>query len=141
MSKSPAKPAEKPLFMSAEHVARMNELLSADADSKAECAKLDRRYWMVYELADADGTVWWSVEFNPDVGVRFSLQAPVAGEPQILYRGDYRAVVKATQRSKQGDTAAEPVTTHGDPNVLAIIAPAFAAAGRAATIPSEFPDF
>lgn len=131
----------KPLFMSTQHVEIMNGLLAEDADSKSECAKLDRRYWMVYELADAERTVWWSVAFDPALGVRFSLTPPASGEPLILYRGDFRAVVKATQRLKQGGDAALPVTTHGDPQVLTIIGPAFAAAGRAATIASEFPDF
>ena len=130
----------KPLFMSAEHVDLMNGLLAADADSRAECAKLDRRYWMSYELADAGGTVWWSVEFNPRSGVRFSLEPPAADEPLILYRGDHRAVVKGTQALKQGGGEGLPVTTHGDPDVLRIIGPAFAAAGRAATVDSQFPE-
>lgn len=130
----------KPIFMSQQHVDIMNRLLEADADSKAECARLDRSYWMVYELSDPGGTVWWSVEFSPSAGVRFSLEPPGAA-PDILYRGDYRAVVQATQRAKQGGGGEEPVTTHGDVGVLSIIGPAFAAAGRAATIPSEFPDF
>lgn len=130
----------KPIFMSAQHVEIMNRLLGADADSKAECAKLDRSYWMVYELGASGGTVWWSVEFSPSAGVRFSL-APPRAAADILYRGDYRAVVQYTQRAKQGGVGEEPVTTHGDPGVLTIIGPAFAAAGRAATIPSEFPDF
>ena len=130
----------KPIFMSSQHVEIMNRLLDADADSKAECAKLDRSYWMVYELSDAGGIVWWSVEFSPSAGVRFSLQPPGAAA-DILYRGDYRAVVQFTQRAKQGSGGEEPVTIHGDPGVLTIIGPAFAAAGRAATIPSEFPEF
>lgn len=130
----------KPIFMSPQHVDIMNRLLDADADSKAECARLDRSYWMVYELSAMGGTVWWSVEFSPGAGVRFSLTPPGAAA-DILYRGDYRAVVQAMQRAKQGDASEKPVTTHGDPGVLAIIGPAFAAAGRAATVASEFPDF
>ncbi len=130
----------KPIFMSQQHVDIMNRLLWADADSKAECAKLDRSYWMVYELTDAGRTVWWSVEFSPSAGVRFSLDPPVAAVPDVLYLGEYRAVVKATQRSKQGDSTPLPVTTHGRPGTMEIIGPAFAAA-RAATIPSEFPEF
>lgn len=130
-----------PLFMSQQHVDIMNRILAADADSKAECAQLARSYWMVYELNDGGRTVWWSVEFNPNRGVRFSLQAPDTDAPDLLYRGDYRAVVKATQRAKQGGDGEEPVTTHGDPGVMAVIGPAFAAAGRAATIASEFPEF
>ena len=131
---------EKPIFMSERHVAIMNGLLAADADSKAECAKLARSYWMVYELRDAGGTVWWSVEFSPQTGVRFSLEPP-RDAADVLYRGDYRAVVRATQRLKREGSGALPVTTHGDPSAMAIIGPAFAAAGRAATIPSEFPEF
>lgn len=131
----------KPIFMSQQHVDIMNSLLDADADSKAECAKLARPYWMAYELRDAGRTVWWSVEFNPQTGVRFSLAAPASESPDILYRGDYRAVVRATQRAKQQGGGELPVTTHGDPGAMAIIAPAFAAAGRAATIASEFPEF
>jgi hypothetical protein len=130
----------KPRFMSAQHVDLMNGLLAMDADSQAECARLDRRYWMSYELADPAGTVWWSVEFNPGSGVRFSLAPPAAGEPVVLYRGDHRAVVEATRRLKQGESTALPVTTQDDLGVMGIIGPAFAAAGRAATIPSEFPE-
>lgn len=131
----------KPIFMSQQHVDIMNRILATDADSHAECAKLDRSYWMVYELQDADSTVWWSVEFSPSAGVRFSLLPPDTDAPDLLYRGDYREMVKATQRAKQGQGGEEPVTTHGDPGVLTIIGPAFAAAGRVATIPSEFPEF
>lgn len=131
----------KPVFMSQQHVDTMNDILAKDADSRAECAKLDRSYWMVYELDDAGDTAWWSVEFSPTTGVRFSLQPPDTDAPDLLYRGDYRAVVKATQRLKQGGGGELPVSTHGDPGAMAIIGPAFAAAGRVATIPSEFPDF
>ncbi|MFD4640034.1 hypothetical protein ACFWN2_22160 [Lentzea sp. NPDC058436] len=132
----------KPVFMSQQHVDLMNEILAADEESRAECAKLDRAHWMVYELEDGDRVVWWTVEFDPGRGVRFGLRPPPADAPALLYRGDHRAVVEATRQGKrEGGGDAPPVTTHGDPEVLTTIAPAFAAARRAATIPSEFPDF
>ncbi|HET8881062.1 MAG TPA: hypothetical protein VFM56_02715 [Solimonas sp.] len=132
---------DKPLFMSPQHVETMNRLLDADAGSRAECAKLDRRYWLVYELADRERTVWWSVAFDPQRGVRFSLAPPAPHEPAMRLCGEYRAVVQATQRIKRGEAVDEPVTTHDEAGVLAIITPAFAAAGRAATIATTFPTF
>jgi len=132
-------PPIKPMFMSDRHVEMMNTILATDYSSKTECGRLDRSYWMCYELMQGEHTVLWSVEFSPRHGVRFSLEPPVGAEPDVLFRGDYRAVVEATRLGKEGKDSPLPITTHGDPGVMAIIGPAFAAARRAATIPSEFP--
>lgn len=127
----------KLVFMSPEHVARMNELLAADPESKAECARLDRRWDMAYELSHGEQTIWWTMSFDPARGVSFSLQPPPlpAG---ILLRGDYRAMMEFMRGLKAGEPqGAEPVTLSGDPDGMNIIGPAYQAAGRAATLETE----
>lgn len=127
----------KLVFMSPEHVARMNELLAADPVSKAECARLDRRWDMVYELENGEQTVWWTMSFEPARGVSFSLQPP----PQpagIVLRGEYRAMMEFMRRTKAGEApGSEPVTLSGEPGGMEIIDAAFQAAGRAATLDTE----
>lgn len=127
----------KLVFMSPQHIARMNELLAADPASQAECAKLDRRWDMVYELAHGEQTVWWTMSFDPTRGVSFSLEPP-AQPAGILLKGDYRAMMEFMRRSKAGEApGSEPVTLSGEPDGMKIIDAAFQAAGRAATLDTE----
>jgi hypothetical protein len=128
------------LFMSPEHVAAMNELLAVDSDSLAECAKLPRPYWFVHELDDAGRTIWWSMEFNPDRGVSFSLSPPPEGAAaDILMRGSYWEVVEATRRGKAGEQVPYPATMEGNPQAMVDITPAFEVAKRVATLEARFP--
>lgn len=125
------------VFMSPEHVARMNELLATDPVSKAECAKLDRCWNMVYELSHGAQTVWWTMRFDPAQGVSFHLQAP-AHAADILLRGEYRTMMEFMRATKAGEPAGtEPVTLSGEPDGMKIIGAAFQAAGQAATLETE----
>lgn len=125
--------------MSAEHVAAMNSLLAVDPESKAQCALLPRPYWFVHKL-DHDGrTVWWTLEFNPGEGMRFSLIPPPLGvSPDILMRGSYSAVLEATGRRKSGEQVPYPVTIDGDVESMAIFGPALEAGRRAAALETRF---
>jgi hypothetical protein len=128
-----------PLFMSAEHVEAMNRLLAVDADSRAKCAQLSRSYWFVHELDDHGHTVWWTLEFNPSDGMRFSLVPPPADvRVDILMRGSYYAVLEATRRRKAGEEVPYPVTTDGDLQAMVIVGPALEASRRAATLETRF---
>lgn len=129
----------KPIFMSQDHVQRMNDILSADAASKAACAALDRRWNMVYELKHGTQTVWWTMSFDPAQGVAFSLEAP-QGAADILFRGEYKAMMDWMRLLKAGDkNAPEPITQSGDPNGMNVIGPAFQAAQQVATLDTEIP--
>jgi hypothetical protein len=126
--------------MSAEHVEAMNRLLAVDAESKAQCARLLRPYWLVHELDDGGRTVWWTLELNPCEGMRFSLfPPPVAAQVDIVMRGSYSAVVEATRRRKAGEEVPYPVSTHGDLQSMAIFGPALEAGRRAAMLDTSFP--
>jgi hypothetical protein len=120
----------------------MNGLLAKDAGSQRACATLKRTYWTAYELGHGGRTVWWSMEFNPTAGVRLYL-APPPRQADVLFRGDYVAVLDAMRLAKAGkagkESVNERVTTHGDSSALAMIGPAFAAAQAAATVDAEIP--
>lgn len=127
------------IFMSAEHVAHMNELLAVDTASRAACAALDRRWNMVYELSEGTETVWWTMRFDPADGVSFSLQPP-AQSADVLFRGDHRAVLDAMRRLKAGEKDLQlPLTQSGDPEGLTVIGAAYQAAHAAAAIRTEIP--
>ncbi|MES2489724.1 MAG: hypothetical protein V4607_08020 [Pseudomonadota bacterium] len=127
------------LFMSPEHVAHMNGLLTADAASRTACAKFDRRWDIVYELAHGKETVWWTMRFDPVDGVSFTLQTP-AQPGDVVFHGEYKAVIDAMRRMKAGDKdAVLPLTQSGNPDAMAVIGPAYSAAHGAAAIHTEFP--
>lgn len=127
------------VFMSPAHVARMNELLAADAASKAACARLARRWELAYELRDGEGVVWWTMSFDPASGVSFSLQPP-PGAADILFRGEHRAMLEWMRRRKAGgEPGPEPVSQSGDPHGMAAIDAAFKAAAQAATLETTIP--
>ncbi len=129
----------KPVFMSAEHVARMNEILAADAPSKAACAVLQRRWNLVYELSEGADTVWWTMSFDPATGVAFSL-APPGQTGDIVFRGDHKAMLRWMRQSKAGAAVgAMPLQQLGDPGTMTVIGPAFAAAQKVATLDTEIP--
>lgn len=127
------------IFMSPEHVAHMNRLLAADATSKAACATFDRRWDIVYELSHGTETVWWTMRFDPVDGVSFSLETPTQlGD--VVFSGDYKAVINSMRRMKAGDKEAQlPLTQSGNADAMAVIAPAYGAAHTAAAIHTEFP--
>ncbi len=127
------------LFMSPQHVARMNEILAHDGPTRRACAELEQDMLLAYELSDGEDTIWWTMAFRRDEGVRFGLDAP-ARAVDLTLRGEYRAMLDFMRLSKSGQAAEEPVSSHGDPEVLTIIGPAFAAAQAAATLDTVIPE-
>ena len=127
------------IFMSPEHVAHMNVLLAADPASKAACATFDRRWDIVYELSHGAETVWWTMRFDPVDGVSFLLETPT--QPgDVVFHGEYKAVIDSMRRMKAGDKDAQlPLTQSGNADAMAVIAPAYGAAHAAAAIHTEFP--
>ncbi|WP_134669484.1 MULTISPECIES: hypothetical protein [unclassified Amycolatopsis] len=127
------------MFMSPEHVARMNELLAASAEVRAACADLDRDCEIAYELSDGpSGTVHWVLRFDRGLGARFSLEPSPRAD--ITYFGDWADVIRTSRAAHAGEPVEENLTESGDASVLERVAHAYATARRVATVPVEFPD-
>lgn len=125
------------LFMSPEHVATMNELLDASAEVRAACSVLPQPRVMAYALEDGPDrrTVHWAMSFHDTV--RFSLDP--AAEPDVLLRGDWRRMMRASEVNRRGETADPGVTVEGNVGVLAEIGPVLELARSVATLDVEFP--
>lgn len=132
---------ESVAFMSPGHVASMNALLTGARDVLRHCQALGRRYVVAYELTDgpAGAAVHWRVSFDPVIGVRFGLTAP-ATDPDVVLRGDWCAMVRASAARRAGTGAAPGLRIDGDPGVLVAVGPALEAARAVATVPVTFPD-
>ncbi|WIV54052.1 S9 family peptidase [Amycolatopsis nalaikhensis] len=127
------------VFMSHEHVARMNELLAASDEVLAACAALDRDYEIAYELSGGpDGTAHWVLRFDRRSGARFSLEPP--RDADLTYFGDWTEVIRGSRAARSGEPVEANLTTAGDVSVTERVADAYATAQRVATIPTEFPD-
>lgn len=128
------------LFMSAEHVSAMNDLLSSSDEVRSAIARLDRTYVLAYDLSAAPdgGSEHWTMTLGPD-GVRFDLDAP-AGAADIVTKADYSAMIRATKASRAGERADEDIAVDGDPTVLERIAPVLALAQQVATLDVQWPD-
>jgi hypothetical protein len=125
------------LFMSAEHVATMNDLLAASAEVAAATQALDRQYLIVYEL-DRDGRLErWSVTLGPGE-LRFGLGE--AGQPDLRLTGDWRRAVAASRLAREGQASDPGLAMEGDIGVLERLAPILAAAQSVATVAVEWPD-
>ncbi|WP_051166591.1 hypothetical protein [Amycolatopsis orientalis] len=128
------------IFMSREHVDRMNELLGGSAEVASACAQLDRDYTITYELSDGPGgAVYWTLRLDPKAGASFSLEPPVHAD--LTYVTDWAETILYSRASRDGGQATEPVIeTRGDPSVTQRVAKAYSAAQKAATIPTVFPE-
>ena len=131
----------KPIFMSHTHVFKMNRLLAASSDVRAESAKLDRRYVLAFKLEQGDKTHWWLTIFDPKEGLRFSLLPPET-TPDLTLAGDYVEYIRFMNRLAAGEATAEeqPVTVTGDETMMQKVGAAFAAGQKAATIGTVFPE-
>ncbi|BBG03892.1 MULTISPECIES: hypothetical protein [Pseudonocardia] len=128
------------VFMSSEHVSRMNNLLGSSPDVREACAALDRDYTIAYELHDGPdgGTVHWVLAFDRGTGARFSLE-PVR-TADLTYVGDWAAAIRTARAARAGEvTGADAFELRGDPSVPDRIADAYRTAQRVATIESELP--
>lgn len=126
------------VFMSREHVDRMNDLLAGSADVLAACADLDREYEIVYELRNGpDGTVYWVLRFDRASGARFSLNRTQNAD--LTYVGDWAEVIRSSRAARNGERVEPSLEVRGDPSVTDRVGTAYAAAQRVATIPVEFP--
>ena len=70
--------------------------------------------------------------------VRFGLDE--VAEPDVLFVGDWRQMILASQGNRSGERLDPGVVMQGDMAVMEEIGPAFAAAQGLATIPVEFPE-
>ena len=127
------------LFMSADHVSAMNDLLASSDAVRSAATRLDRTYVLAYVLSDAPhgGSEHWTLTLGPD-GVRFGLDAPAGAD--VVTRADYAAMIRATKASRAGQQVDEDIVMDGDPAVVERIAPVFAVAQQVATLDVEFPD-
>lgn len=128
----------RPVFMSPEHVERMNQLLAQSAEVLSACAALDRDYELAYELSDGpEGTVYWVLRFDRRKGAAFSLVRP--RDADVTFLGNWREVINASQRTRDDGEPPPELDTRGDASALDRVAAAYEAAQRAATIASTFP--
>ena len=127
----------EPLFMSPEHVARMNEILEGDAAVRSACAELPQPYTLGYALSGGPGgrPVHWTVTFTDTV--RFSLEPR---DTDLLLSGDWASVVRASRAQREGEVVDPGVSASGDLAVMQAVSPLLALAGGVATIPVTFPD-
>jgi hypothetical protein len=125
------------LFMSPEHIRAMNAVLAADESVRAACADLARPVVIGYELTDGPGgdIVYWSVALTDTV--RFGLEPT---EADLVFRGDWAAMVHAAQSHRQGGQEDAGIVPVGDLSVLESVGPVLALARRVATLPVEFPN-
>jgi hypothetical protein len=123
--------------MSPEHEAAMNQLLDGADSVRAACVELDEPFILGYELTDGpDGeTVYWSMTF--DDTVRFGLDKV---EADLLFRGDWARMVRASKGSRDGTPTDPGVVAIGDMAAFQKVAPVFAVAQSVATVPVEFPE-
>jgi hypothetical protein len=123
--------------MSPEHVAAMNAILEDNESVRAQCSLLEKPLTLGYELLDGpDGeTVYWSMAFTDTV--RFGLEKVDA---DLLFRGDWTRMIRATHRSRAGEAKDPGVEAVGDLDVMTAVGPAFAAAQAVATLPVQFPE-
>ncbi len=130
----------KPVFMSEEHVAQMNERLAVHAPSLKLCRELPRDYQISYELKDGDKVTWWTMSFTTAVGARFKLSPP-DGDADIAFSGSYWAMMDFMRKLKAGDAAAHemPLVSSGDMASFSIFGTAFSAAQDAAMMDTEIP--
>ena len=128
------------VFMSSEHVSRMNDLLGSSPDVREACAALDRDYTIAYELHDGPdgGIVHWVLAFERGTGARFSLEP--ARTADLTYVGDWTAAIRTTRAARAGKTSDQDAfELRGDSSVPDRIADAYRAAQRVATIESDLP--
>lgn len=128
------------LFMSADHVAAMNDLLAGSDAVKAAASSLDREYAMEYQLTDSPtgDMAYWVMRFSAD-GVSFGLTPSV--DPDIVFRGAWRDAVAEARASREGrDDGSSSIEMTGEPAVLEAIAPVFAAAQQVATLQVDWPE-
>ena len=126
--------------MSADHVERMNAILRDERSVRAVCRDLDRRYALCYELNDGpEGRqVYWSVVFDPRQGVRMGLDKPENAD--LTFVGDWGDVIRAAAAQRRGERNDPEMDVQGDPDILATVGAAYAAAQQVATIDATFPD-
>lgn len=131
---------DRPMFMSAEHVRRMNALLAASDGVRQACAALPRDVTLGYRLDDeaSGGVHWWQMHFSRRDGVHFALQPDAPAD--VRFDGGYWAMLDnmAAQREGKAPSAPQPQAV-GDASVIELVMPAFTAAQDAARIPVRMP--
>lgn len=130
----------RPVFMSADHVERMNAILRDEPSVRAVCRDLDRRYALCYELNDGpEGRpVYWSVVFDPRQGVRMGLDKPEHAD--LTFVGDWGDAIRTAVAQRRGERHDPEMDVHGDHDILETVGAAYAAAQQVATIETTFPD-
>ena len=131
----------KPIFMSQDHVDRMNKLLDGAATVEAACARLDRNYSMTYEVLDGpNGTEYWTLRFDRETGASFTLEQPAHTDVTMVveWTETMRYIKAAVNGEEQGDR--NILEVRGDESVVDRVDEAFKAAHDVSLIPAEIPD-
>ena len=125
-------------FMSAGHVAAMNELLRDAPAVREACADLDRPHHMLYRLAHGPhgGDVHWCLTF--DETVQFELCDHPA--PDVLLTGDWRTMIQALHDTRAGRASSPEIVVTDDQQLFARLQAIFEIARGPATIVTVLPD-
>ena len=125
-------------FMSAEHVAAMNELLRDAPEVRDVCSVLDREHVMAYRLTGGpDGRdVLWSVIFGDTV--QFELRDDDA--PDVLLVGDWGAMIRTLHDARSGSATSPDLTLTAEPEVFARLNAIFDIARPVAMVDTALPD-
>lgn len=128
-----------PEFMSPDHVAQMNRLLSGSSAVRAAAASLGSTYTMTYQLLDAPhGTEYWTIEISPS-GMQFLLGAPKSPS-DVTITSDWATTMRSAQAQKDGRAEADPdVQVSGDPALMARMDRVLEIARTEATVESRIP--
>lgn len=100
----------RPVFMSVDHVERMNAILRDEPSVRAACRDLDRSYAFCYELnGGPEGRqVYWSMVFDPSQGVRMGLDKPERADLTFV-----ATFPKVPASFATGSAGAADAITHG----------------------------
>lgn len=124
-------------YMSAEHMAAMNELLQSAPEVRAACDQLGESRVMSYLLTNGPDheDVHWTITFTDTI--RFSPEEAAA--PDLRFTGDWRQMIRSARAGREGKQIDPGVAIDGDPAICAAILTAFESARGIATLPVEFP--
>jgi hypothetical protein len=125
---------QKPLFMSQEHVAIMNERMAASTEVRQLLATLDRPLALAFELtAGPEGkTVHWALVLADTAS--FSLQPHPSAD--VTMRGDWTSMIQQTL----GQSPRSEITPTGNLELLPKIMELLEAIRPYGTVPVELPD-
>lgn len=142
MTEESTTPELLPVFMSAEHVALINERLAQSAEVAEACSRISRPCDIAYLLQDtrANAPVHWSMHFGPD-GAWLGLD-PI-DTPDVTLVGDYWKLIEASKRAREGGRRDDPdldLKVVGDESIFETCGERFGLSQRISGMPVRWPE-